>query len=176
MAVGVFSRRIRLALATVAALCLVGCNVELGSEVHLIPDGYAGPVVILFDDPLGDEAPRDGDGAVVYQIPDGGVLRVKNLPPRAGFYRKQFYYVAADGTRRELPHRVDEEVLQVFDDVQGVTEILDGQPTGSMRWAAYVVGLPSSRSDWAQVRDEAAKQAVRGVTQEHPRRQSSRRI
>lgn len=140
-----------------------------GSEVHLIPDGYTGPVVILFDDPLGQELARSDDGTVTYRIPDRGVLRVRNAAPRAGFYKKRFYYVTSDEVLQPIPHRVADGVFQVFADVQGVTEILDGQPTGSVRWSAYVVALPKGRSDWVQVRDEATEQAVREFVEERAR-------
>ena len=168
MATDVRSREVQRAICVLAAISLVRCGVVLGSEVHLIPEGHTGPVVVLFDDPLGDEVRLDEEGAFVYQIRADGVLRVKNSPPRAGFYRKHFYFEAPDGTRTEIPHRVDEPVVQVFADVQGVTEVLDGQPTGSRRWAAYVVGLPTARADWAQLRDQAAERVIRGVREREP--------
>jgi hypothetical protein len=134
-------------------------------EVHILPEDYVGPVVILFDQPLGEEIQRNNDGALVYRIPAGGVLCAKNAAPRAGLYSKRFYNEGPTGARQELPHRVSDGVTQVFADGYGVTEVLDGQPTGGVRWLAYVVGVPSTRADWVQLRDAAVERAVRGTKQ-----------
>ena len=69
----------------VALLSAFGCGAS-GSMTHLIPEGYVGPVVIVFDDPKGKAPKRDENGGVVYEIPPDGVLRLNTPAPEAGFY------------------------------------------------------------------------------------------
>jgi hypothetical protein len=157
----------KLACLVLASIVLSneGCGMGVKSELHIIPQGFVGPVVIVFDQPVREEALRDDAGALVYKIPTHGVLCVSNSAPKAGFYRKQFYYEAADGELQELPHRVADQSIQVFADGYGVTEVLDGKPTGSVRWLAYVVGTPRGRTDWVQLRDAAVERAVRSAVE-----------
>ena len=140
-----------------ALLSIFGCRVS-GSVTHLIPDGYVGPVVIVFNDPEGEAPNRGEDGGVVYEIPPGGVLRLSTPALEAGLYDITYFYVRPDGTRQEIPHRGDESEFQVFAEVDGATgKQDDGKPT---RWVAYVLGVPNERDDWAQVRGEATSRAI----------------
>jgi hypothetical protein len=138
-------------------LSIFGCRGS-GSMTHLIPDGYVGPVVIVFDDPNGELPKHDEAGGAVYEIPADGVLRLSTPAPEAGLYDINYFYVRPDGTRQKLPHHVDKGTLQVFADGVGATgEQEDGKP---IRWTAYVVGVPNERDDWAQVRGEATSRAI----------------
>ena len=54
------------------ALC--SCGPTADGEVHLFPSDYAGPVVIVYDQPDGAPPERDADGWRVYRIPPSGIL------------------------------------------------------------------------------------------------------
>ncbi len=136
---------------------IFGCRVS-GSVTHLLPAGYVGPVVIVFDNPNGEAPERDEEGGVVHEIPPDGVLRLSTPAPEAGLYDVNYFYVRPDGTRQEIPRHADKRTLQVFAEVDGATdEQEDGKP---IRWSAYVVGIPNERDDWAQVRGEATSRAI----------------
>lgn len=143
-----------------ALLSIFGCRVS-GSITHLIPDGYVGPVVIVFDDPKGEAPKHDEKGGVVYEIPPDGVLRLSTPGLGAGIYDINYFYVRPDGSRRELPERVDSAVLQVFAVVDGATAgEREERPPARWTWNAYVVGAPNEREDWVQVRGEATSRAI----------------
>jgi hypothetical protein len=75
-------------------------------EIHLIPDGYVGPVVIAFD--RDDGTPKKyEDRTRVYEIPADGILKTK-FPRNDGTHHSwKFYYVKADGTKHDLPYFLD---------------------------------------------------------------------
>lgn len=147
-------------LLVVTLLPIFGCRVS-GSMTHLIPDGYVGPVVIVFDDPSGERPRHDEDGGVIYEIPPGGVLRLSTPTPEAGLYDVNYFYARPDGTHSELPQRVDSAVLQVFAVIDGATAgEREERPPARWTWRAYVVGVPSERDDWVQVRGEATSRAI----------------
>ena len=104
----------------VGLIPLISCGAS-GSIVHLIADGYVGPVVIVFDDPSGEAPKTDEDGVIIYEIPPDGVLRLSTSAPEAGTYDVDYSYALPDGTRRELPQSADSSVLQGFAVVDGAT-------------------------------------------------------
>lgn len=147
-----------------AALSILGCRLG-GSVTHLIPDGYVGPVVVVYDDPNGVTPKYNDEGGVVYEIPSDGVLRLNTPTPEAALYDVKYFYVRADGTREELPasvpHVADEEMLQVFAVVEGATAgERNERPPARWTWWAYVVGIPAERDDWVRLREEAENRAI----------------
>ncbi len=64
-------------------------------EVFLIPSGYVGEVVVLFDVADGVAAEIQG-GRRIYRIPPSGILRTQ-LPPAYGRATWSFAYVGASG-------------------------------------------------------------------------------
>lgn len=143
----------------ISLLALLGCGSE--PVTYLVPDGYVGPVVVAFADPSGEAAIRDEDGGEVYRIPADGVLRL-STPVLPGTHEIRFFYVGADGRRTKLPYDVEEDVVQAFAHVSGATgEDEDGKITN---WDAFVVGVPSERDDWIEVRERATFHAI-GVSQ-----------
>lgn len=146
-------------VCVVAMVLGMGCDLTDGSEVHLLPDGYTGPVVFVFSDPNGEETKLTPEGAVLYEVPPTGVLRLKAPAPEGGIYRKRYYYVRPDGTRQEIPYHADPDSLQVFADVVGVTGSAASE-AGETRWAAYIVGVPDAKRDWVERRIRATEEAL----------------
>jgi len=136
-----------------------GCDLTAGSDVHLLPEGFTGPVVLVFDDPTGIAPQHDTEGSVVYDIPSNGVLRLRSGVPPGGVYKKRFYYVDAAGSRTEIPYH-ENGGLQVFADIVGVTAWPVDGVEQQTRWAAYVVGDPSQRGDWTEQRIKATEDAI----------------
>jgi len=76
------------------------------AEMHLIPDGYVGPVVIAFDREDG-EPKKYENKTRIYGIPPNGVLKTR-FPKNDGTNHVwKFYYIKADGAKRELPYFLD---------------------------------------------------------------------
>jgi uncharacterized protein DUF6843 len=82
------------------AACVRTCSEP---EIHLIPAGYEGPVLIIFDDPAGVRERRER-ATRVYEIPSNGVLRTR-FGPNPGWSRPDYYYV--DPTGRRTPSCVE---------------------------------------------------------------------
>jgi len=133
---------------------------EAGAITHLLPDGYTGPVVIVFGDAHGRPPGREGDGGVVYVIPPDGVLRLSTPPPDPGWYDMRYYYVRSDGTRQEIASHVDERTLQIFAEVDGMAGGRGNENEDAILWRAYVVGVPDERDDWVKEREEATSRAI----------------
>lgn len=110
--------------------------VESESEIHLVPQGYVGPVFIFFDG-------SDGDGADArtYRIPVSGFLCFHGRPTRPTFPRREFYYEAEDGSLQPLPYESPGNVNQVHSLTVREIKELDGKPT-SIHGLRYLVGVP----------------------------------
>src|SRR3954471_340975 len=69
-------------------------------EVHLLPTGFTGPVVILLGDSTAPTPERE-NGARLFRIPRTGVLR-SQLPVNEGWGLPDYYYVDTRGHRTKL--------------------------------------------------------------------------
>lgn len=106
--------KIGIGVGVVAFICLLFVAMVLWhiylvlrteAETHLIPDGYRGPVVIVYDMPNGDSVEYE-NGRRILRIPPNGLLYTK-FKRVEGFYDPGslvYYYVHADGSRTTLPH------------------------------------------------------------------------
>ncbi|HEX6588224.1 MAG TPA: hypothetical protein VF039_04330 [Longimicrobiales bacterium] len=66
-------------------------------EVHILPDGFEGPVLILYDQPDGLPARYDDDGRRLFEIPRSGVMRTR-MEPNDGWVSYAMYYRTTDGS------------------------------------------------------------------------------
>jgi hypothetical protein len=87
----------RTAATLLGAALATGCS---PGEVHLIPTGYKGDVVILTGYPGGVPAKRDGR-TIVFEIPPSGIL-VSQDHPSSGWHFQRYYYVGDSGRRQRL--------------------------------------------------------------------------
>jgi len=131
-----------------ASAVLVACWAHTDSETHLLPAGFSGPVVIIYEDSASAEAMRDDGGAVLYSVPASGILRVQNPSPPAGFYEKSYFYQDERGRRTVIPSSDEEATPRVFGQVTGVT----GSAPDEVRWQAYLVGDPDEIDQWGWLR------------------------
>ena len=154
-------RRVFLCFALLIVFWICGCQPQ--QEVHLIPAGYTGPVVIAFGDPKGEKAAVDDEGVAQYRIEADGVLRLSSAAPPSGLYLKHYFYVDADGTRDQIPDEGREDSIQIFAPVVGATAKIDGRPETPLRWASYIVGAPSERRDWVQLRSKATESVLEEI-------------
>jgi hypothetical protein len=131
------------------------CSIEVSKrEVHLIPYGYRGPVVIFVDEPNG-QPPRYENGAIVYDIPTSGVLATQAKLPE--WVSSKYYYITSDGQRIEL--KVIRQQSEMPDDsvyvflrtgggvVDGPIDTLTGRRSGQRKFTMYYVGRKSDNID-----------------------------
>jgi hypothetical protein len=152
----------------VALLCFanLGCTKQ-ASETHLIPDGYTGPVVIVFRDASGVNVDTQ-KGERTFQLPSSGVLRIKGPAPAAGIAHVAYLYVSGPHGKRELPLQKGNDELQVFGVKGGeIGSLMHTKADGEVitrgpgvEWRSYIVGAPSARTDWAQLQHEFVKAAA----------------
>ena len=76
---------------------VLGCG-KIWQEVHILPPGYRGSVVIVFNCTAG-EAIREVDGRVEFEIPENGILLTRNQA-RAGLVAVSYFY-RGQGCERE---------------------------------------------------------------------------
>jgi hypothetical protein len=79
------------------ALLTLGCS---RPEVHLIPAGYQGDVVILPGYPSGAPPKRDGI-SIVFEIPPSGILITQDQPSSA-WHVARYFYINEDGRKQRL--------------------------------------------------------------------------
>lgn len=69
-------------------------------ETYLIPEGYKGTVLVIFNQPDG-EKPEYEDGRRIYRIPKTGVLFTQ-LKDEQGIINQEYYYISLNGQKRKL--------------------------------------------------------------------------
>lgn len=115
------------------ATVFVGYWNELAEpEIHLLPAGFTGQVVILYDVADGAEAKRE-QGRRVYEIPASGVLR-SQFPANKRFYwpgRRQLFYRGPSGQRLSL--------ASADASIAGLASGLATQEKCDVRYDAYIV-------------------------------------
>lgn len=132
-------------------------------EVHLIPDGYVGPVVIVWDRKDGELSSYE-KGMRLYRIPPSGVLFTQFQSNSGNVFPgdDQYFYQKADGSRIEIPVRYDQGRDKRSPEIPKV--MVYGQQGGSgefvfngrTEWGyvrSYVVGPLSDRSKLLSARE-----------------------
>lgn len=138
---------------------LLGCGYDEGLEIHLIPDGYEGPVVVVFDDPKGKFLEQNEKGAFVYKIPPSGELRVKGPRPGPEIHALRFFYDKAGGPPQRIPSHGKNTDIQVFAEWFGnYTNVQEGK--AAVYYTSYIVGIPNKRDDWISLRRQAIDKAI----------------
>ncbi len=137
-----------------SGLCgsVVCCSIW--TENHLIPQGYVGPVVILYGAVPGrDGAAIDHDPAPLV-IGEDGVLRIGGAGPREGLVTRKFYYVDSALNRTEIDSSGTMDQLQAFGEQVGNIPEMD------IRWVSYFVGVPREFSNLEESRRKAVEAAI----------------
>jgi hypothetical protein len=157
------------ALLTATSINTASCGRSVASQIHLIPKGYTGPVVLVFNDATGQDTVRREGLSSVFDIPTNGILRLRSSSPDPQILLVHHYYVDADGTRREIPHGGDENTVQVFGVEAGSVGSVDIVNSGSRTthnneetWMLYFIGAPASHSqtEWRRSRAEVLDSAL----------------
>ena len=118
------------------------------SEVHIIPAGYIGPVVILLND---SSSPREREGkARLFRIGSDGIAR-SGFDVNEGWGRPDYFYVDAQGHRTPIVAGTPCNDSLVGDSVQAC--LLGHSTFSSMpdrAYDAYVVGRRADQEWWSR--------------------------
>jgi hypothetical protein len=92
----------RLAALTLFILINSSCFSIFSSRdgIYLIPKGYTGDVIIIFNQPDGAELEIES-GLYVYKIPKDGILKVRSAG-KTGIVNKSYFYVGENNQRQEI--------------------------------------------------------------------------
>ncbi len=71
--------------------------------VYLIPEGFTGGVIVLYNQPDGIIPETADDGTIIYRIPKDGFLKVKP-PLKKVAYKFNYYFVDAQDKRTEIEY------------------------------------------------------------------------
>lgn len=82
--------------------CLISCINTSSPEMHILPKGFQGYVIIIFNDPGGQDEKYE-NGYRVYEIPPNGILRTK-FKSQDGWIMngKLKYYYYSNGVKEEI--------------------------------------------------------------------------
>ena len=69
-------------------LTITGCAQEAEDTIRLMPEGYQGPVLIIFNQKYGTPKEYEGDKRL-YRIPENGIL-ITQYGPNYGMQKQQF--------------------------------------------------------------------------------------
>lgn len=137
----------------VVAVFLIGCAQPGEDEVHLLPEDFSGPVIIIFNQADGQGQRYEGDKRV-YEIPESGILRTQ-FPPNSGSHSQQILRKQANGSREvlplilNLPENRDSERTAVFSLESGKvykssSAASSGEDEIAFRFVTYLVGETAS--------------------------------
>ncbi|MBQ0734506.1 DUF6843 domain-containing protein [Aquimarina celericrescens] len=106
-------------------LLLFSCKQEVSDPaIYLIPDGYIGEVVVVYNHPNGQEEMYEGEKRL-YVIPKTGVLKTK-FTPTYGLIYDQYFYVDASQNKKEIfqEHKVeDADDICIYNGMTGKKKI-----------------------------------------------------
>lgn len=132
------------ALAALMAFCFV----QAEPEIHLIPKGYKGSVIITFEDSTGVDGTYDKDKRV-YRIPENGILRTKFKERSKGFIADKdlLFYYADDNEKHPLKviHEIQNHKIDETD-----TNIYIFRFQNSYKMISFIVGTLNEREKYYQ--------------------------
>ena len=132
-----------------ALVTLAGCGYA-EPEIHLIPDGYVGPVFIVQEWPDG-QPERYEEGRRLYEIPADGLL-LTQFSSNDGIIDDRYYYVSPSGERREIVGRSYSTIHDTPENRADTTVLIHGLGVGIMGSASvpyqqYLVGTKTDILD-----------------------------
>lgn len=137
-------RYVRINYKVLVLFCLLGCQKQYES-IRLIPKGFQGVVTIIYNVQNGTVCKEEA-GGIIYEIPSGGVLKVK----REVFYGNQehhFYYLDSLGNREPIPYlqnwdNIDKNSKQVicFNETINSSELVIDGKRGLYKYTVFLIG------------------------------------
>jgi hypothetical protein len=131
-------------------------------EVHLIPNGYIGPVVIILSDQAAPPPQMEGK-ARLFRIPESGIARSR-FAVNEGWSRPDYFYVDLHGRRTRIVSGTPCDLDLPGDPVQAcrMGHLTYGNPYSDKPYEAYIVGRKADQSFWAHRAEAFADSVVYG--------------
>lgn len=146
----------RAALAITCLALLTGCR----DEVYLVPHGYTGPVVVVFECPAG-ELIDTGSRVVTFPIGSDGILLVDGDSPPDGWVDWQVCWIDSAGGRTKLPTnrlQADGEAIHAFGLSVGFTRTATGE---KFSHTTFWIAAPTEDLGQGEVVDTLMEEAHR---------------
>ena len=71
--------------------------------IYLIPEGFTGGVIIVFNQQDGITPEKDKDGTIIYRVPKNGLIKVKEPLAKAA-YELKYYFVDDKGNKTRIEY------------------------------------------------------------------------
>lgn len=71
--------------------------------IYLIPEGFTGGVIILYNQPDGITPEKTDDGKIIFHVPKDGLIKVKEPLERTA-YRLTYFFVDEKGNRTPIEY------------------------------------------------------------------------
>jgi len=154
-------------------LAIAGCCDPSEPETHLIPAGYQGDIIVVFNVRDGEPSRFEGERRL-YEVPSTGILETQAEPNYGCGDLPHYFYVGADGRRQSITefwpstvpdtaeNRVDNEKVGVWFPTNGWLGNA-GEPC-SVPFMQYFVGTKATlltRADADQLIDGYARDHFR---------------
>ncbi len=166
----------------VAGLAWIPSRLSQGN-ICLIPEGFSGPVFIIFGQADGVK-PEVENGKRVYRIPKNGILKTK---AEADYRLSQgeFYYIDSKGRRTKLEYLFPQGGpsvggVRTLDDVSNSSDEIfcmvdemgtENRGRGVIYFRQFLVGKVKDIERLALKRDQITERALRGAKPSRARRQ-----
>jgi len=132
------NRHLVAGLGAILALTVMCCCELAEPEIHLIPEGYVGNVVIVLGASDGSPPEYEG-GSRIYRVPANGILRTQFLTNHGWGSPRFFYLDQSSGARRKI---AGPPVSTVDDTVENRND----PETGIHRPVSGAIGAPMGDS------------------------------
>lgn len=146
----VMAKLLKITGLLVVLFLYTSCSRQGEDSIRLIPEGFEGPVMIIYNQSDGASIEYEGDKRL-YRIPSDGVLRTQ-FKPNYGHQIHEFYYINREGKRTPIPF-VDPWSWSKLDASEGVLicfaeEVgMGGDKQGKeIRFRIFLVG-PANKAD-----------------------------
>jgi hypothetical protein len=96
----------RVFLLLVATTTAVGCSTRTD---FVLPEGFRGPALVVFDDPLGEDVKTLGWKHEEYRLGADGVLRLRT-PSVDRFVKSRYFFESRSGKRTEISESAGDDV------------------------------------------------------------------
>ncbi len=118
--------------------CFTNCAQKAEDSIRLIPEGYVGPVLIIFNQEDGEPVEYEGDKRM-YRIPKNGILKTQ-FKPNFGVQNIRFFYVDAKNKREEIQFVLvhDKDSLSNIENKEGIYVFGERAPSQGVGFAPEI--------------------------------------
>jgi len=138
-----------IAISVILIQCLISCSDRCEPETFLIPEGYHGQVMIVYNQKKGKPKKYEGSRRV-YEIPENGILFTA-FPNEEGIIDQEYYFITDSGKRKKIcgneifydqKSNEQKDAVSIYHPAQ-VGNYPDYYGRGEVHFQQFFVGKPS---------------------------------